>query len=72
MARYVYEPGTQTYFGAADAEIIEVPDEITDADEIEVYLLQASTEAEELVTVEELLELFDAQNGQLPGEDEED
>lgn len=63
MARYVFHPGTGTFFGAEDAEIIDVPETVTDADEIEEYLQQASKDAEELVTVDELLDLFDNQNG---------
>ena len=60
MTRYIFEPFTGTWLGVDDAEIIEVPDTIQDADEVEEYLRKDSADGKELTTVGELLELHPA------------
>lgn len=43
MTRYIYHPGTQTFFGLEDAVIIDVPETITDGEEIEEFLTKTDT-----------------------------
>ena len=59
MGRYVYHPGTQTYIGLSNCELIEVPDHIKDADEIEDYLLSASAD-NDCEDLEAMIDGFDA------------